>query len=258
MFAKIMTFNLRLNVASDGENAWPYRTKAVAEVIKRHDADIIGIQEGLHDMLTDLEPLLPEYAWIGEGREGGNKGEYAAILYKKKNWTVGKAGHFSLSETPEELGARSWSTSHPRMCTWVTFKSQTGAEFAAFNTHLDHISEEAQQKGMELIRERMKEFRTQTGLPVVLTGDFNVEPANAVITGLEQEGYRNAYSVLQQEKKEVGATVHHFLGGESGEPIDYIFVSPDLQIQNVRVDRELYEGRYPSDHYPVIAEVSPL
>lgn len=258
MFAKIMTFNLRQNVESDGDNAWPYRTTAVAEVIRRHDADIIGIQEGLHDMLMDLESLLPEYAWIGEGREGGEKGEYTAIFYKKSKWSAGKSGHFSLSETPEQLGVKSWNTSHTRMCSWVTLKSQTGSEFAAFNTHLDHISDEAQQKGMELIRARIKEFRDQTGLPVVLTGDFNVYPEHAVITGLEREGYRNAYSVLHQENQEVGATVHHFLGGESGEPIDYIFVSPDLQIHQLRVDRELYEGRYPSDHYPVIAEVSPL
>lgn len=258
MLAKIMTFNLRYNEPSDGENAWPFRVSAVAEVIKRHDPDLIGIQEGLHDMLTDLESLLPEYAWIGEGREGGKQGEYTAIFYKKNKWSAGSAGHFSLSETPEQLGTKSWNTSNTRMCTWVTFKSQAGAEFAAFNTHLDHISEEAQQKGMELIRERMKQFRAQTGLPVVLTGDFNVEPANAVIQGLEQEGYRNAYSVLHLENKEVGATFHNFLGGESGEPIDYIFVSPDLQIQNVTVDRELYGGRYPSDHYPVIAEVSPV
>ncbi|ALS25858.1 endonuclease/exonuclease/phosphatase [Paenibacillus sp. 32O-W] len=256
MFAKIMTFNLRLNVESDEDNAWPYRTKAVAEVIRRHNVDIIGIQEGLHDMLTDLEPLLPEYAWIGEGREGGNKGEYTAILYKKSKWNVVNMGHFSLSDKPEQLGARSWNSSHPRMCTWVALKSQTGTEFAVFNTHLDHISDEAQQKGMELIRERMKKLRDQTGLPVVLTGDFNVYPEHAVITGLEQEGYQNAYSILHIENRDVGTTVHHFLGGESGKPIDYIFVSSDLQINHVMVDRELYEGRYPSDHYPVIAEVS--
>lgn len=260
MFAKIMTFNLRKNTASDGDHAWPYRTKAVAQVIKRHNADIIGIQEGLHDMLEDLEQLLPEYAWIGEGREGGTKGEYAAILYKKSKWNVGAMGHFSLSEIPERLGVKSWNASNTRMCTWVTLKSQTGDEFAAFNTHLDHISEEAQQKGMELIRERMKTFRDQTALPVVLTGDFNVYPDSAVVTDLEQEGYRNAYSVLQKENRDVGATFHHFLGSEFGErePIDYIFVSPDLEIHNVMIDREQYEGKYPSDHYPVIAEVSRL
>lgn len=256
MLAKIMTFNLRLNVESDGENAWPHRTKAVAEAIRHHDADIIGIQEGLHGMLTDLESLLPEYAWIGEGREGGSQGEYSAILYKTSKWNVKASGHFSLSDHPEQLGAMSWDTAHPRMCTWVALESHAGEGFAMFNTHLDHISEEAQQKGMELIRQRMKKLQDETGLPVVLTGDFNVRPGNAVVQGLEQDGYRNAYSILYQANQDVGATYHNFQGGEEGEPIDYIFVSPDLQIQHVLVDRERYDGRYPSDHYPVIAEVS--
>ena len=257
MFVKIMTFNLRKNTELDGDNAWPYRMKAAVQMVKRHDADMIGIQEGLHGMLEDLARLLPEYAWIGEGREGGTKGEYAAILYKKSKWNAGAMGHFSLSEHPEQLGVKSWNASHTRMCTWVTLKSQTGDEFATFNTHLDHLSEEAQHKGMELIRERMQTFRNRTALPVVLTGDFNVYPDHAVVTGLEQEGYRNAYSVLRQENRDVGATFHDFQGSESEEkePIDYIFVSPEWEIRHVTIDREQYEGKYPSDHYPVIAEL---
>lgn len=256
MLAKIMTFNLRLNVESDGENAWPHRVRAAAEVIQRHAPDIAGVQEALHEMLADLETLLPDYAWVGEGREGGMLGEYTAILYKKDKWSVRDVGHFSLSETPERLGAMSWNTSHPRICTWAHFMSDTGEEFAVFNTHLDHISEEAKEKGMELIRERMERLREQTGLPVVLMGDFNVRPDHAVIRGLEKAGYRNAYSVLPEGGSAAGRTFHDFLGGEEGEPIDYIFTSADLQPRNVVVDRGQYDGRYPSDHYPVLSEVS--
>ncbi len=256
MHLKIMTFNLRLNVKSDGENAWPNRVKAVAEAIKRHDADIVGIQEGLLSMIRDLEPLLPEYAWVGEGREGGEKGEYSAILYKKDKWRAEEVGGFGLSETPEKLGAMSWDTACPRMCTWARFKSADGEEFAAFNTHLDHISDEAQTKGMELIRERIERFRERTGLPAVLTGDFNVGPEHAVVSGLERAGYRNAYSALEEGSRSVGRTFHEFLGGEPGEPIDYVFASPDLQIRSVEIDRGQYDGHYPSDHYPIVAEVA--
>ncbi|MFB9277498.1 endonuclease/exonuclease/phosphatase family protein [Cohnella cellulosilytica] len=256
MLAKIMTFNLRLNVASDGENAWPNRVKAAAEAIKRHDADIVGIQEGLLPMLRDLEPLLPEYAWVGEGREGGEQGEYSAIFYKRGKWKAEEVGGFGLSETPGKLGAMSWNTACPRMCTWARFKSAAGEELVVFNTHLDHLSDEAQTKGMELIRRRIERFRETTVLPVVLTGDFNVGPEHAVVSGLERAGYLNAYSVLPEGVRGVGRTFHDFLGGEPGEPIDYVFASPDLAIVGVEVDRGQYDGRYPSDHYPVIAEVS--
>ena len=256
MQLKIMSFNLRVNVASDGDNAWPNRTKAVAETIKKHDPDIIGVQEGLHGMLADLEPLLPEYTWVGEGRDGGTEGEYTAIFYKKSKWEMVRSGNFSLSENPEQLGVMSWNTSHTRMCTWAAFKSSAGDQFAMFNTHLDHVSEEAQRKGMQLIRERMRNLREQTGLPIALTGDFNVTPEHAAVTGLVQEGYQSVYSVLHAANREVGGTVHHFKGGDTGETIDYIFLTPDWQVQSVVIDRGLYEGRYPSDHYPVIAEVS--
>lgn len=258
MIAKIMTFNLRQNVPSDGENAWPYRVKVVADVIRSHDCDIVGIQEGLYDMLTELEAWLPEYAWVGEGREGGNQGEFNAILYKKEKWDAKDIVHFSLSAQPEQLGVKGWNAACPRMCTSVILQSKSGEELAVFNTHLDHVSDEAQQKGMELIRQRMKLLREQRDLPLVLTGDFNVYPEHAVIAGLEQDGYRNSYSVLAQEHAEVGQTVHHFLGGEAGKPIDYIFVSPQLKVDSVLIDRRKYEGRYPSDHFPVIAQVSLL
>ena len=256
MQLKIMTFNLRVHVEADGDNAWPNRTKAVAGTILKHDPDIIGIQEGLYGMLKDLEPLLPDYDWVGEGREGGTEGEHTAIFYKRSRWEAVEAGNFSLSEEPEQLGVKSWDASHTRMCTWVALKSREGGRFAMFNTHLDHIGEEAQRKGMELIRERMRTLRDKTGLPVVLTGDFNVTPEHAAVAGLEREGYQSVYSVLQSGNREIGGTVHHFKGGNSGETIDYIFLSPDWRIHSVEIDRERYDGRYPSDHYPVIAEVS--
>lgn len=256
MQLKIMTFNLRVHVEADGDNTWPNRIAAVAATIRKHDPDIIGTQEGLRGMLADLEALLPEYAWVGEGREGGDEGEHAAIFYKKGKWDVMESGNFSLSEKPEQLGVKSWDTSHTRMCTWVTLGSRTGDRLALFNTHLDHIGEEAQRKGMELIRERMRALRDQTGLPVVLTGDFNVTPDHAAVAGLEREGYQSAYSVLRESGREVGGTVHHFRGGDSGETIDYICLTPDWRIHSVAIDRELVDGRYPSDHYPVIAEVT--
>jgi endonuclease/exonuclease/phosphatase family metal-dependent hydrolase len=256
MRLKIMTFNLRVHMEADGDNAWPNRVTAVAGTIRKHDPDIIGVQEGLYAMLADLEPLLAEYAWVGEGRDGGANGEFTAIFYKKSKWDVAETGNFSLSEKPEQLGVKSWDTSHTRMCTWAAFQSRTGEEFAMFNTHLDHVGEEAQRKGMGLIRERMRALRDRGGMPIVLTGDFNVTPEHAAVAGLEQEGYRSVYSVLLEANREVGGTVHHFNGGDSGDTIDYIFLTPDWQVHSVVIDRELYEGRYPSDHYPVVAEVS--
>lgn len=257
---KAMTFNLRVMVESDGDNAWNHRVRAAAQAVLHEQPDILCTQEGRYGMLQDLEAELPGYQWIGEGRRGGREDEHCAVFYDTAKWRLVEAGHFSLSEEPETLGTLSWGTSFPRMCTWVRLRSLwNGQEIAVFNTHLDHISHEAQIKGMELIRRRM-EMLCQT-LPeplLLLAGDLNVEPDHPVICGLEQAGYRNAYAVLPPGPPETtpGQTFHDFQGGEDGLPIDYIFTSPGLHAEAVRVDRGRYEGRFPSDHYPVCAVLS--
>lgn len=260
-----MTFNLRTNVPSDGDNAWPQRHQAVAKAILRHDPDIVCVQEALYAMLLDLAPLLPEYAWVGEGRRGGQADEFCAVWYKKSKASAAEYGSFGLSETPERLGELGWGADYPRMCTWVRLvgaadegTSESGNEggLTVFNTHLDHVSEPAQVNGMRLILGRIGELRARTGASVVLTGDFNVGPAHAAVRGLEQAGYVNGYSALPGGAAKAGATFHDFKGGEAGEPIDYIFVSPDVAVERIEVDRDRYEGRYPSDHYPVCAVLS--
>ncbi|WP_258525538.1 endonuclease/exonuclease/phosphatase family protein [Paenibacillus sp. YN15] len=254
---KAMTFNLRVMVEADGDNAWTRRIHAAAQAVLHEQPDILCTQEGRYGMLKDLQAELPGYRWIGEGRRGGREDEHCTIFYNTANWLPEEAGHFSLSEQPETLGTLSWNTACPRMCTWVRLRSlRNGQNIAVFNTHLDHISQEAQIKGMELIRHRMERLKQASPeTPLILAGDMNVEPEHPVIRGLEQAGYRNAYAVLPPGPRESkpGRTFHGFRGGVDGLPIDYIFTSPECVVEAVRVDRHRYEGRYPSDHYPVCA-----
>lgn len=258
---KVMTFNLRTNVPSDGDNAWPHRPRAVAQAILRHDPDVVCVQEALYAMLLDLAPLLPEYSWVGEGRRGGQADEFCAVWYKKSKARVAEYGSFGLSETPERLGELGWGADYPRMCTWARLVGgvdEGGNEggLTIFNTHLDHVSEPAKVNGMRLIMDRIGALRARSETPVALTGDFNVGPGHAAVRGLEQAGYVNGYSALPGGAEAAGSTFHDFRGGEAGEPIDYIFVSPDVAVERIAVDRDRYEGRYPSDHYPVCAVLS--
>ncbi|MDG0811391.1 endonuclease/exonuclease/phosphatase family protein [Cohnella rhizosphaerae] len=258
---KIMTFNLRTNVPSDGDHAWPHRPRAVAQAILRHDPDIVCVQEALYAMLLDLVPLLPDYAWVGEGRRGGQEDEFCAVWYKKSKASVAEYGSFGLSETPGRLGEPDWGGGlsadvHVGPAERRCSRRRGGSGLTVFNTHLDHISEPAQTNGMRLIVDRIGALRERTGTPVALTGDFNVGPSHAVVKGLERAGFINGYSALSGGAAAAGATFHDFRGGKTGEPIDYIFASPDVAVERIEVDRGLYEGRYPSDHYPVCAVLS--
>lgn len=247
----MMTFNLRVNVKQDGGNAWPNRINEAAEAIKKAEAAIVCTQEGTYDMLHDLQAQLSDYAWLGDGRQGGHEDEHCAVFYHRGLLKPVESGNFGLSEFPEQLGYLSWNAGCPRICTWVRLKHQDGQELYVFNTHLDHISEEARTNGIQLIVERIRTMNGRDGIPTILTGDFNCGPSSEVIGILTQGGLCNAYGV----DNNVGCTWHDFNGGYIGEPIDYIFVTTEIQVNAVNVDRSLYNSRYPSDHYPVVASV---
>ncbi|TBL71401.1 endonuclease/exonuclease/phosphatase family protein [Paenibacillus thalictri] len=255
----MMTFNLRTSRAQDGGNAWHLRSGQAAEMVRQHNPLFFGTQEAQPDMLDDLQSLT-EYRWIGEGRMGDGQDEHCAIFFKKDELEVLEHNTFWLSEHPEVPGSISWDSSFPRICTWAHFRhSSTGTELLFFNTHLDHRGQQAREQGIRIICERISEQLAAKQLPVILSGDFNSTPDNPVIRLLRGElesqkapvRMTDAYSVKDGP---LGTSFHtDYCGCTEGEPIDYIFVTPDLQVSAVEIDRRMIDGRYPSDHYPVVA-----
>ncbi|EGL16515.1 endonuclease/exonuclease/phosphatase family protein [Paenibacillus sp. HGH0039] len=249
-----MTFNLRVNVLSDGSNAWPHREHLAADAILRSNAHLVGTQEGTAAMLEDLDVRLPGYSRIGNGRLGEaeaklHNDEYCAIYYQHEALTLIKHGQFWLSETPDEQGSLGWDSSYPRICTWGCFESKEhpGSRFYAFNTHFDHLGQMAREESAKLLLERIRACREEENAPALLMGDLNAEPDNRAI-GLLREQLQDAYTLLEEP---VGRTFHDFEGGTDGEPIDYIFATQDIERIRTTVDREQRGGAYPSDHYPV-------
>lgn len=261
----VMTFNLRTNVASDGSNAWPFRTERAAAMVARTGALVVGIQEGLHGMVTDLAAGLPDYAWTGEGRQGGTNDEFCAIFYRRDALVMEEHGNFALSETPERLGSIDWESACPRMCTWALFRFAAGPakRFLVFNTHLDHRSQEAREKGIALVWRRLREKRRQVGAPAILMGDLNARPDNPVIRflrgeeplGGETAKLQDAFLAAPESEGGDGATFHAFTGRTDGAPIDFIFGTDGVTFIRTCVDRSQIDGAYPSDHFPVVARV---
>ena len=60
----VMTYNIRLDVASDGENAWPNRKDFVVEQIKFYNPDIFGIQEGTPNQTKYLNDSLILFGYL--------------------------------------------------------------------------------------------------------------------------------------------------------------------------------------------------
>ncbi|KIL41299.1 hypothetical protein SD70_07505 [Gordoniibacillus kamchatkensis] len=258
----VMTLNLRYNNPGDGDNAWPHRYEQVVALLRRYDPLVIGTQEGLHDMLLSLGEGLPEYGWIGEGRYGGHDDEHNAIFYKKTELGLAGQGQFWLSEHPDRPGSVSWESSLPRICVWAHLKSASDPrmQMKVFNTHLDHRSKRAQEEGIKLVLRTMREHYRREPMPMIVMGDLNSVPDDAAVRLLREHaaapagGLRliDCFSALPGRP---GRTFHGFQGGEEGEPIDYIFATPDIRQKETVVIRDSANGRFPSDHYPVLARI---
>lgn len=258
---KTMSFNIRYDNPSDGLNAWENRKDIVAQTISFYDVDICGLQEVLDHQLQDLVGMLPEYAWIGVGRnDGAKKGEYAPVFYRSDRLQLLESGFFWLSETPEIAGSFGWDAACTRIVTWGKFSDRsTGGEFYFFNTHFDHVGQISREKSAELLLEKI-ESKTSFE-PVFITGDFNCTNKNkaySILTSGQNEESRLQDTHTLSQNGHYGGT-QTFNGFNSDlRPdfiIDFIFVRHTGPILNHGIIADRWDGRFVSDHYPVYAEV---
>ncbi|WP_435414639.1 endonuclease/exonuclease/phosphatase family protein [Polaribacter aestuariivivens] len=253
---KVMTYNIRLDVKSDGENQWAIRKDFLLSQIKFYEPTVFGTQEGRPNQIVDLTNGLKNYNYIGHGRDGANKGEYSAIFYDKTKVKFSNVNTFWLSETPEKLSL-GWDASYPRICTYgLMTVLNSNEKIWVFNTHLDHKGAEAQLKGMELIETEIKKVNTQN-YPVILTGDFNVEPNSKLISKLKA----NFNDAKELANTNVFGSDGTFNGFKFHEPItrriDYIMISKNanLEIKKYAVLTDSKDLKYPSDHFPVFVQI---
>ena len=257
---KVMSFNIRYNNPSDGDYAWPNRKAMVVSMVNFHGADVIGMQEVLRGQLIELETLLPDYAWYGVGRNNGridgeNTGEFAPIFYRQDRFQFLDSGEFWLSETPDVIASRGWDAALPRIATWAKLKDrQSGQDFIHINTYFDHRGDVARVRSAQLILDKLAIL--SDGLPMVVTGDFNVTP--------DSDAYATMTSALADTKFESESLPHGPDGtfggftvelGETTKRIDYVFVGDGIKVLRYGVLSDQWNGLYPSDHLPVLAEI---
>lgn len=253
---KLMTYNIRLDVASDGENAWSNRKEYWASQMNFYEPDIFGIQEALPNQVTDITALLPKYNYVGIGRDGIGKGESSNIFYKKDRFKVVQQNTFWLSETPDKI-SKGWDAALNRVCTYALFKdNQAKKTFWVFNTHLDHIGELARTNSIQLILSKINELNTKN-YPVFLMGDFNSEPKEERIVNLRKQ-MSDSSEVSEENPFGPTGTFNAFKHNEAvTKRIDYIFLSKDhpYKVKKYAVLSDSKDLKYPSDHFPVYIEL---
>lgn len=257
----VMSFNIRYGTADDGENSWALRRELVFDVIRQHDPDVLGVQEALRFQLDEIGAAVPGYGELGVGRDDGREaGEYAAIMYRADRFELSDSGTFWFSDEPERAGSIGWGANLPRICTWARLTERdSGRAFYIFNVHFDHQSQESRERSAELLMARV-DARTHAD-PVIVTGDFNAGEDNPAVLYLLGAGgaesktvLRDSYRVLHPEAIDVG-TFNEFEGRMTGPKIDAILVSGSWNVESAAIVRISVDGRYPSDHFPVVAVV---
>ena len=277
----VASYNIRYKNKSDSINGndWNQRAPIIAQLIKYNNFDIIGAQEVLNSQLKDMLSLLPEYSYIGVGRDDGKTaGEYAPIFYKRSLISLKQSGHFWLSENTEEPNI-GWDAALPRICTWAEFiENKTNKHFWFFNLHMDHIGTKARKESAKLVLKKIKEMCNLQ--PVILTGDFNVDQhsdnysilANSLILN---DSYKEA-----QYCYALNGTFNNFDPNlKTDSRIDHIFVGSKISVSQYGILTDTYRlktsadpiiktsnspqeiilkeytARTPSDHFPVRAVI---
>lgn len=253
---KVMTYNIRLDIDSDGENSWSNRKEYFCSQLSFYEPDVLGIQEALPNQVEDISSLLPKYNFVGIGRDGIGKGESSNIFYKKDRFELIQESTFWLSETPGVI-SKGWDAALNRVCTYALLKDKKSKKlFWIFNSHLDHIGELARTNSIQLIVSKIAALNINN-YPVIFTGDFNSEPSEERIIALKKE-MLDAKDISVEKPFGPSGTFNAFKHNEAvTKRIDYIFLSKNnkLKVKKYAVLSDSKDLKYPSDHLPVYAEI---
>ena len=249
----IMTYNLKCS--GEGKYSQESRKDAICTLINKYSPDSLGVQEADINWVGRLTATLTDYANVGTYRDDGiSEGESNNIFYKKDKYDLVDSGDFWLSETPE-VPSKDWDSACYRICTYAVLKDkETGFVYAHFNTHFDHVSDVAQAESVALVSAKIAEIAPD--IPVVLTGDFNFNETvehyeNVLSCGLQNTKYL-------AEDYDLGATYNGYKFIRfSINPIDHVFVNGYVKsVKSSTIDKSRFNGIYPSDHFPVIVEMT--
>ena len=257
---RVMSYNIRLDLESDGINRWANRREQFIGQIRLMQPAILGLQEVVPGQKSDLEKALPGYDFLGVARDDGrSKGEFSNLAINREVFRVGSSGTFWLSPAPG-VPSEGWDAAYPRIATWAKLvRRNDGRRFLALNTHFDHVGETARLQSARQIASWLLAQR-KPGETVIVTGDLNTEPGTPPIRELTHStfGLRDAHEASRTTPIGPDGTFNNFVMVPSqSRRIDYILATPTLVVENYAVLAWQGQGGRPaSDHFPVVADLS--
>jgi len=270
----VMTFNVLYHGAQNAAGDWPTRRHLVEAVLDQWHPSIVGFQEATELQLDQLADDHPDYAvvpgpvsgtthlpaWIRRGERVQDVGEWCPLFYRRDQLQVADMGAFWLSHTADEPGTILPGTWLPRVVNWARFEATDGGSpITIFNTHVDFLPWAARRSG-QILWEQLQE--RWDGSPQVVMGDFNAAPGSAIHRCLLRDCSHRPDAPLFRDAWEAAAhregPVHTFHAGRGRRRwpgrIDHVLFRPLLHVERCITITHGLDGRFPSDHYPVMVE----
>ena len=249
---KAVTYNIRWNNLEDTEDLWDNRRDAIGNFLVEEGADFIGLQEAMEDQVYFIDKYLPDYDYVGVGRDDGKiKGEFCPLFYNTLQWKILDKSTIWLSETPQEV-SRGWDAACNRVVSYGLFENiKSGDTIAVFNTHFDHQGKLARINSIETLSNFVIDM--SDGHTHIILGDFNFTPETSLHRTLTLN-FRDARDHANHIYEEHRGTFNGFkLKGGFSRRIDYIFTAPEIGVLAYDCPDLKIDGRHLSDHFPVIA-----
>ena len=283
---RVMSFNVRC--ANDGEQSITNRSKVAVEVIKQYAPDSFGVQEctprwkrifafnldgkyacvgaarDYYGPFTEYSwmryvanQMKDNYAYVGIGKDDGkNGGEFSPVFYRKDKYNLIDSGTFWLSETPEKRWTKSFDSTCYRIASWALLENkETGERYTHINTHLDHVLDTTRESQMKVLIECVN--NVSNGSPIIMTGDFNAYE-DSLVYAVACESFNDTKKVAATSDEgrtftKYGTKPEDHTDGIGA--IDFIFAAKDLEVDTYKIIRDTAQGIYPSDHYPIVADI---
>lgn len=250
---RVMSFNVRC--VSDKEGSIYTRSQIVTAILDQYAPDSFGVQEATPEWLDIIDDKLDDlYARVGEGRSPIEMfTEYSAVYYRKDKFNLLDSGTIWLSETPEKKYTKDFDSKHNRIASWAVLENkETGVKYTHINTHLDHVLESTRVEQSKVLLNKIAELEKQT--TIICTGDFNTyETAQAYSVMTE----KMTDTKLVAKNSDTGITFHKYgtIEEHKDGAIDFIFATEGTETEMYKIIRDTFKGFYPSDHYPIVADV---
>ncbi|TLP74222.1 endonuclease/exonuclease/phosphatase family protein [Nesterenkonia sphaerica] len=252
----VMSWNIRRRISRPSLKAadrWPQRAPRLRRLLAAERPTVVGVQEALADQAFVVQESLGErYRMLGRGRGTAGRGEGNPIIYDASRLELLDWEQFALSKRPRKAGSRSWGSVYPRIMVSATFRDlSTGRSFLAINTHLDHISAPARLRAARMLRKAV----TGSGLPVIITGDFNAAAEAPPLRELQSgELLLDTWAAARRHlSPEWDTLARYHPPTVSGARIDWILCSPSFQVSSAAINAVRHCGGWASDHLPVQA-----